>query len=118
MVNAQLVRDFIFATQIVHTKSEISSPLPFSVAIHPGLCRTWSETPKTGFFMTLLKSYVCSIGNLVITHPMFLCFSLNELVKHEENGLVFQDSKELSQQIQVQFCRARLPAYNDLSLVG
>ena len=35
-------------------KSEISSLWPFSEAseaVQPGLCRTWSETPKTGFLM-------------------------------------------------------------------
>ena len=30
-------------------KSEISSLYPSSVAVQHGLCRTWSETPKTGF---------------------------------------------------------------------
>ena len=25
----------------------------FTVAVQPGLCLTWSETPKTGFLMTL-----------------------------------------------------------------
>ena len=35
-------------------KSEISNPLPPSVAAQPGLCGTWSETPKTGFFITRL----------------------------------------------------------------
>ena len=30
-------------------KSEISSLLPSSIAVQPGLCRTWSDTPKTGF---------------------------------------------------------------------
>ena len=29
-------------------KSKISSLLPSSVAVKPCLCRTWSETPKTG----------------------------------------------------------------------
>ena len=29
----------------LHSKSEISSLLPSSVAVQPGLCRTWSETP-------------------------------------------------------------------------
>ena len=33
-------------------KSEISSLKPSSVAVQPGLCRTWSETPKTGFLRT------------------------------------------------------------------
>ena len=30
-------------------KSEISSLSSSSVTVQPGLCRTWSETPKTGF---------------------------------------------------------------------
>ena len=34
-------------------KSEISS-LKLSVAVQPGLCRTWSETLKTGFVMMRL----------------------------------------------------------------
>ena len=36
-------------------KSEISSLLP-SLDVQPGLCWTWSETPKTGFLMTL---FIC-----------------------------------------------------------
>ena len=35
-------------------KSEISSLQPSSVAALPDLCRTWSETPKTGFLTTRL----------------------------------------------------------------
>ena len=37
------------------SKCEISSIYPSSVALQPGLCRTWSETPKTGFLRTRLK---------------------------------------------------------------
>ena len=33
-------------------KYEISSLQPSSVAVQPGLCGTWSETPKTGFLTT------------------------------------------------------------------
>ena len=36
------------------SKSEISSLKAFSVAVQPGLCQTWSETPKTGFLTTRL----------------------------------------------------------------
>ena len=36
-------------------KSEISNLKPSSVAVQPGLCRTWSETPKTGFLTTSLN---------------------------------------------------------------
>ena len=35
---------------------EISSLLPSSVAVQPGLCRTWSEIPKTGVLTTRLIS--------------------------------------------------------------
>ena len=35
-------------------KSEISSIYPSCVVVQPGLCGTWSETPKTGFLTTRL----------------------------------------------------------------
>ena len=35
---------------------EITSLLPSSVAVKPGLCRTLSETPKTDFLRTRLSS--------------------------------------------------------------
>ena len=35
-------------------KSKISSLYSASVAVQPGLCRTWSEIPKTGFQTTRL----------------------------------------------------------------
>ena len=38
------------------SKSEISSFQPSSVAAQPGLCRTWSETQKTGLLTTRLIS--------------------------------------------------------------
>ena len=41
-------------------KSEISSLWPSSVAVQPGLCRTWSKTPKTGFLRTRLNSTILS----------------------------------------------------------
>ena len=36
------------------SKSEILSLKPYSVTAQSGLCRTWSETPKTGFLTTRL----------------------------------------------------------------
>ena len=39
---------------------EISSLQPSSVAVQPGLCGTWSETPKTGFLTTRLILYLGS----------------------------------------------------------
>ena len=35
-------------------KSEITRLYPSSVAVQPGWCWTWSETPKTGFLRTRL----------------------------------------------------------------
>ena len=35
---------FVFATSLY-----VLNPKPTSVAVQPGLCQTWSETPKTGF---------------------------------------------------------------------
>ena len=52
-VNAQLISAFVFLCSDSTTppvpKSEISSCSLFSVTVQAGLCRTWSETLKTGF---------------------------------------------------------------------
>ena len=56
------------STITVLPKYEISSLLPSSVAVQPGLCRTWSETPKTGFLATRLIKYPPSptlLGQLI-----------------------------------------------------
>ena len=42
------------------SKSEISSLYSYSVVIQPGLCRTWSQTQKTGFLTTRLI-YFCAV---------------------------------------------------------
>ena len=39
---------------------EISSLKPSCVVVEPGLCRTWSETPNTGFLTTGLKCILVS----------------------------------------------------------
>ena len=40
---------YIGSTIPLLPKSEILSLQPSSIVVQPGLCRTWSETPKTGF---------------------------------------------------------------------
>ena len=46
---------FIDSTILLLPKYEISILYQSSVAVQPGLCRTWSETPKTGFLATRLE---------------------------------------------------------------
>ena len=46
---------YIDSTISLLPKSEISSLWPSSVSLQPGLCRTWSETPKIGFLTTKLS---------------------------------------------------------------
>ena len=45
---------YIASTIPLLPTSEISSFYPSSVAVQTSLCRTWSETPKTGFVTTRL----------------------------------------------------------------
>ena len=46
---------YMDSTIPLFSKTKISSLKPSSVAVQPGLCRTWSEIPKTGFLTTRLK---------------------------------------------------------------
>ena len=46
---------YIDTTIPLLSKTIISCLLPYSVTAQPGLCRTRSETPKTGFLATRLK---------------------------------------------------------------
>ena len=43
---------YIDSTIPLLPKSKISNHYPASVAVHPGMCGTWSKTPKTGFLST------------------------------------------------------------------
>ena len=54
---------YIDSTIPLLPKSEISSIQRSSVVVQPGLCWTWSETPKTGLLMTGL------IFTLVFDYP-------------------------------------------------
>ena len=66
------------------SKSEISSLKPSSVAVQPGLCRTWSETPKTGFLTSRLILYAFSLSQATGSSDhwimtLFLLFELQNL---------------------------------------
>ena len=52
---------YIDSTIPLLSKYEISSLEPPSAAVQPGLCRTWSETPNTGFLTTRLIFKVAGI---------------------------------------------------------
>ena len=45
---------YMYSSIPLLSKSEISSLLPSSMAVQPDLCRTWSDTRKTGFLTTRL----------------------------------------------------------------
>ena len=49
-VDQRLCFRYIDSTITVLSKSEIACLLSSSVALQPGLCPTWSKTPKTIFF--------------------------------------------------------------------
>ena len=57
---------YMDSTFLLLPKSKISSLLPSSVAVQPGLRQTWSEILKTGFLTTrlisvlIMKLTVCS----------------------------------------------------------
>ena len=59
---AQLISAIVFATKIVRSpllsKFEVSSLYAASALVHPILCRTRSDTPKTGFIVVWLISDV------------------------------------------------------------
>ena len=51
----QLISAFVFALQLLQSLLNFK-PLATLMAVRPGLCVTWSETPKTGFLTILIKS--------------------------------------------------------------
>ena len=55
-------------------KSEISSLWPSCVAVQPGLCRTWSKIPKTGFLTTRLICPLCSCEKNEQNTPSHVAF--------------------------------------------
>ena len=75
-------------------KSEISRLQPSSVVVQPGLCGTWSETPKTGFLTTRLISYMVTEENRFETElsgpPSF--FGIFPLLLKEHFSLFSIDS--------------------------
>ena len=56
-------------------KYKISSFWISSVAVQPGLCGTWSETPKTGFLTTRFNSVQCFSLLLVIDVNFYTVFT-------------------------------------------
>ena len=46
---------FCYTNSAIPLIPKFQASKPYSEVVQPGLCRTWSETPKTGFLMMLLK---------------------------------------------------------------
>ena len=64
-------------------KSEISSLCPSSVVVQPSLCRTWSETPKTGFLRTRLRYLIGFVSSILIANEILFKFCIHHcLNKH------------------------------------
>ena len=62
---------YIYSTIPLLHIYEISSLYPSSVAVQPGLCRNWSQTPMTGFLTTsLIFSTLVSKSNVTLTQPL------------------------------------------------
>ena len=73
---------YIDSTIPLVPKYEISSLWPSCVVVQPGLCGTWSETPKTGFLTTRLNlvyfkptpvSYHCKLSRVMRKHAFCIC---------------------------------------------
>ena len=70
-------------------KSEISSIQPSSVVVQPGLSRTWSDTPKTGFLTTRLK---CQ--QLIWIAPRYFLYTYIEFsVKKPDDNKILSTTK-------------------------
>ena len=67
---------YIDTTIHLLSKSEISSSYPSSVAVEPGLCRTLSETPKTGFLTTSLNYNKLKTRDIRYKFKMFKTFDV------------------------------------------
>ena len=74
VVTAKMICVFVFATQIVQsfllpTPEIFQASSHSSVAVQPVLCRTWLETPKTGFLTTRLIRFLLNVN---VVFPMLL----------------------------------------------
>ena len=85
---AQLISAFVFALQLLQYLLNFK-PLATLMAVRPGLCVTWSETPKTGFLTILIKSTTATNTphfNMIKKGKMMNCFN-------KFNGHIFGNKK-------------------------
>ena len=88
-ITAKLISAFFRYTDTIIPllpKSEHSRLYPSSVTVQPGLCRTWSETPKTGFLTTILPCHVPA--STVPCELKFKFLHLNE-PRHEKTCILY-----------------------------
>ena len=92
---------FIDSTIPLLPKSEISNLWPSSVAVQPGLCGTWSETPKTGFLRTRLKWLYLSM-----------------MLPKDADSIANSEDPDLTAPVEAVVCRSALFAQTHLSGLG
>ena len=73
-ITAKLISTFVFATLIVQSLYYLKPKFQAS-AVQPGLCRTWSETPKTGFLTYQKKTITVTQLSLILALTTF--FKIN-----------------------------------------
>ena len=69
---------FCSTTTTIPPKFQASSHSQSLMAVRPGLCVTWSETPKTGFLTILIKSTTATNTphfNMIKKGKMMNCFN-------------------------------------------
>ena len=89
----------------------MSSLQPSSVAVQPGLCRTWSETPKTGFLMAwlILHDLRYLAGLLIHTGMTYVLQSISNKNILNNNKAGFNQSEPHQEITTVKFLNFRTP---------
>ena len=81
---------FIDSTIPLLSKFQFISLLPSSVVVQQGLCRRWSETPKTGFLsISVMKLFIDSgskCTNYFLSHDIAQIFFSDVYQKFRKNG--------------------------------
>ena len=88
-------------------ESEYSSLKPSSLIVQPGLCGTWSETPKTGFLTTRLIWY----SNLKIMECLYCSCRTQFYILFDSNLLLIIIAQSTMSSCLVSHCFKTLILY-------